>query len=1094
MAVVLEAFLRRQTASLEEFVNSDACAMLGVREDAQKLLKTMLRLYEIGIIGERNGLKYPQIDLWITDLKDAIYDVDDLIDICVIEGGKILLDDQSVPPSGSAKCSFKIFSCFKCAKYRHEIVFKIREINNRLKELEEASLSAITTDLLASASPSKGTIANFENFGLDFGYLPVGRQIEKAANELVRSMLKGSKKKVELFGIVGMAAIGKTTLAKKVYNDEIIQENYPIRIWVGAKNLSEIDLLKEIIRGAGGDPGKESATKEELVTSLGSSLTKRFLIVLDDVYKPGIWDTLLKVPLGDGVARGRVLIISRDVNVVKDMNATIHQVEKMDVDDGFELLCTEIFGYFDEDEIGLLKEAGVKIVERCEGLPIAIKAVAGMLRTKERTEVEWEKVLERDSWSSLYRLPEEIPAALYVSYEDLPAYLKQCFLYCSLYPEEYPMNRFHLIRHWIAEGLVTVPNGNMISIEDYAEECYEELIGRNMLQISPHNCHYCLIPHSFLRTLARFFITDESVFLEGDQRLIVSLLKPKRLALSNVEKNSLDDPISMKQQRCLRTILLINSPNVRLVDEMLLQTATSLRILDLSNTGIELLPPSIANLTHLRYLNLDRTKITDLSTLIGYLVNLQTLSLRDCQSLHKLPKTINLLYELRCLCLKGTPITHVPKGIINLTKLNHFDGCLLGHGTDKTEGCTLDELHSLSELRYLHMENLERVKETKPGSFPLNNKPSLRDVYLCWQPKVSIPVEEHEDKQEGEQEGEKQAVVHKEEILKQPVRGWSELSPSPSVEKLVFKHYPEQEFPTWLMTSKLGTSLPNLVYLDLFVCPSCTQIPPLGLLPQLKLLRISGADSIKTIGPEFLNTDASSSSPPPSTLPAFEKLESLSIKQMANLEEWSFGSAETTLVVFRNLRSLEIINCPKLKSLPKDLGAAATSLRSLHVESVHGLSEIRNFPHLTDELVIKDNKGLLRLSDLGSLKNLTVDDCQKLKHVNNLTALKKLSLVYPPSTETFYFEELIIFWSIEFPRWLSNLMKQHYVGPKATNNLKRFELTCSLPLLKSCMEGGKNWQVLQQIPEVRGTTCDGKSYLRYSKNRRIYETNIGSED
>ncbi|KAJ4775479.1 NBS-LRR-like resistance protein [Rhynchospora pubera] len=1091
MAIVLEAFLRRLTASFEAFVNSDACGFLGVREDAQKLLKTMLRIYELGLIGERHRLKHPQIDSWVADLKDVIYEVDDLIDIFVIEGVKILLEDHPIPSSGTAKCSFKIFSCFRCAKYRHEIVYKIREINSRLKELEEASLSVITVDLLGEASPLKGSPVNFENLGLDLVDYPVGKQIEKAANGLVKSMLKSSKKKVELFGVVGMAAIGKTTLAKKVYNDVVIRENFPIRIWVSAKNQSEKDLLKEIIRGAGGDPGGESTTKEELITSLGSSLTKKFLVVLDDVYTPGIWDTLLKVPLGDGVARGRVLIVSRDVNVVKEMNATIHEVEKLDLDDGFELLCTEIFGYFDEDEIGLLKEIGVKIVEKCEGLPIAIKAVAGMLRTKERSEAEWEKVLERDSWSSLYLLPEEIPVALYVSFEDLPAYLKQCFLYCSLYLEDHPINRFHLIRHWIAEGLVTIPNGDTISIEDYAEECYQELIGRNLLQISPHNCHYCLIPHGLLRTLARFLITDESVFLEGEQKLIVSLLKPKRLALSNVAKNSLDDPISVKQQRCLRTILLVNSPNVRLIDEALLQTATSLRILDLSNTGIQALPPSIANLTHLRYLNLDRTKITDLSTLIGYLVNLQTLSLRDCQSLHKLPKTISFLYELRCLCLKGTPITHVPKGIRNLRKLNHFDGFVLGHSSEKNEGCNLDELHSLSELRYLHMENLERVKENKSGSFPLNNKASLRDMYLCWQQQVPIPVEVEGKEAEGEQEeGKSPVLLQIEEPVKRPVRDWNELSPSPSVEKLVLKHYPEQEFPAWLMSSKLGTSLPNLVYLDLFICPSCTQIPPLGLLPQLKLLRISGADSIKTIGPEFLSTDESSSS----TLPAFENLESLSIKQMRNLEEWSFEVSETSSKIFPNLRSLEIQNCPKLKSLPKGLGTAATSLRSLRIESAHSLTEIRNFPHLTDELVIKDNKGLLRLTDLGSLKTLTVDDCQKLKHVNNLAALQKLCLVYPPSTETFYFEELIIFWSIEFPRWLSNLMKQHYVGPKATNNLKRFELTCSLPLLKSCMEGGKNWQVVQQIPEVRVTSCDGKVYIRYSKNRRIYETNVGSEE
>ncbi|KAJ3672296.1 hypothetical protein LUZ60_007017 [Juncus effusus] len=1085
MAIILDSFMRRLTASLEDFINGEACSMLNVKEDAEKLRKAMSRTYEISFVGEKNRFKNPQIETWISDVKDAIYEVDDLMDLCVIEGGRILVEDQQPPsPSpSSAKCSF--FGCFKKRppppKFQHEIVFKIRQVTNRLAEIEEAFLQIIGDDVVSGSVLFQENYVNFENFGFESGQFAVGRQIEKSAKQIVESMLKGSKKKVELYGLVGVGGIGKTNLAKKIYNHEIIQENFPIRVWVRAKNLSERNLLNEIIKGAGGDPGEETVPKEELITQLGASLSKRFLIVLDDMYKPGIWEALLKVPLGEGVVRGRVLITSRDENIAKEMKASIHCVEKLDANDGFELLCSEIFGDFNEQEVGFLREVGVKIVEKCDGLPMAIKAVGGLLRTKKREEVEWEKILERESWS-INRLPEEIPVSLYVSYEDLPSHLKQCFLYCSLYPEDYPINRFHLIRHWIAEGFVTLQNGDSVSIEDYAEECYQELIGRNLLQISPENCHFCSITHSLLRTLARFLITDESVFLDGGQRLIVSLLKPRRLALSNVDKNNLDDPISVKQQRSLRTVLLVRSPNVRLVDDVLLQTAGSLRVLDLSNTGIETLPNSIGGLIHMRYLNLDKTKIRDLPTSIGFLINLQTLSLRDCQSLNKLPKTITALYELRCLCLKGTPITHVPKGIRNLTKLNHFDGFILGHLTDTSEGCTLDELLALSELRYLHMENVERITPNNSDSFPLKNKAFLRDLYLCWEaPKpVLVPVQEEEketDEEKEQEEKENSPQLQKEESIKRNEKDWSELSPPPSVEKLVIKHYPEREFPNWLMTSKLNTSFHNLLYLDLFVCPSCIQIPPLGLLSQLKLLRISGADKLKTIGPEFLGGDATS---------AFLNLESFSIKQMANLEEWSFGpTIETASNLFPNLTSLEVQNCAKLKFLPKGLGKAQ-NLRSLRIESSHSLTEIKDFPHLTDELLIKDNKGLLRVADLKTLKTLTIDDCQKLKHVTNLASLQELSLVYPPSTETFYFEELIIFWSIEFPRWLANLIYK--------KNLKRFELSCSLPLLKSCLEGSKNWQFVQLISEVRVNTFDGKSYLRYSKNRRIYETNVGTEE
>jgi hypothetical protein len=107
--------------------------------------------------------------------------------------------------------------------------------------------------------------------------------------------------------------------------------------------------------------------------------------------------------------------------------------------------------------------------------------------------------------------------------------------------------------------------------------------------------------------------------------------------------------------------------------------------------------------------------------------------------------------------------------------------------------------------------------------------------------------------------------------------------------------------------------------------------------------------------------------------------------------------------------------------------------------------------------------------------------------VSGLESLSHLRLVFPPSTETFYFEELVIFWSIAFPRWLEVLIRKR-------NGLRRFELQCTLPLLRSCLDGGKNWHVVQQIPEVRITSTDGKKYIRYNKGRRIYETNAQSED
>jgi hypothetical protein len=333
-------------------------------------------------------------------------------------------------------------------------------------------------------------------------------------------------------------------------------------------------------------------------------------------------------------------------------------------------------------------------VDRCEGHPLAIKVIAGVLRSRGRSKAQWEMVLGSDSWSMQPAFP-EVPQALYMSYVDLPSELKECFLHCSIYPEECPIQLFDLVRHWIAEGIVNARDNKLL--EELAEEYYVELVSRNLLQPDPDKVEQCWITHDLLRTLARFLIAEESILIDGQQRLDTSLSmsKPRHLTLCNME-NSLENPISLKQQMSVRSLLLFKSPNVREID-LLLESATCLCVLDLSNTAIEALPKSIGNLVHLRYLNVDGTQVRDIPSSIGYLINLQTLSLQGCQRLHKIPWSIRALLELRCLCLEGTSLSYVPKGVAELKHLNYLSGLIIGHDNNGPEGCDLDDLKDLSE-------------------------------------------------------------------------------------------------------------------------------------------------------------------------------------------------------------------------------------------------------------------------------------------------------------------------------------------------------------------------------------------------------------
>lgn len=89
----------------------------------------------------------------------------------------------------------------------------------------------------------------------------------------------------------------------------------------------------------------------------------------------------------------------------------------------------------DEPEVDILRDIGLQIIAKCDGLPLAVKVMGGLLCKKEKTRNDWEGVLNNDIWS-VSQVPEELNYAIYLSYEDLPCFLKQCFLHFSLIPKK----------------------------------------------------------------------------------------------------------------------------------------------------------------------------------------------------------------------------------------------------------------------------------------------------------------------------------------------------------------------------------------------------------------------------------------------------------------------------------------------------------------------------------------------------------------------------------------------------------------------------------------------------------------------------------
>ena len=75
------------------------------------------------------------------------------------------------------------------------------------------------------------------------------------------------------------------------------------------------------------------------------------------------------------------------------------------------------------------------------------------MSTKDKTKASWEKVLANIEWH-LDQGPESCMEILALSYNDLPHYLKSCFLYCGIFPEDSEIDVSKLIKLWLVEGFI----------------------------------------------------------------------------------------------------------------------------------------------------------------------------------------------------------------------------------------------------------------------------------------------------------------------------------------------------------------------------------------------------------------------------------------------------------------------------------------------------------------------------------------------------------------------------------------------------------------------------------------------------------------
>ncbi|KAL6908019.1 hypothetical protein ACP4OV_002189 [Aristida adscensionis] len=535
MAAVLDALAPYVKKLIADMAEDEVRMLLGVSGEIDKLEENLDNLRAFLADTERRRLTDEGVQKWVRKLKGAMYDATDLLDLCQLEADKRRESNGGGSSNENApcKCLQPLLFCLQNPVYTHKIGSRIKELNQRLDDIRKGAqdfsfninLSSYQEQRPLTDAPQHSSYKMTSEFSES---AIVGEKIERDAKDLVEVLTTDDKynNNIKVASIVGTGGIGKTTLAQKIFKETTIQEYFKIKIWLSiTQNFNEAELLRTAISHAGGHHGGLQ-DKTQLMRTLTEALSKeRFLIVMDDVWSEKPWNDVLNVPITNASQKhpgSRVLVTTRSEHLPQQMRASLytHRVTPLDEEDAWSLLKKQLRP---DQVVGVdqLKDVGMRIVEKCGGLPLAIKVMGGLLSTRYPNQHDWEDVLNDVAWS-VAGLPKDLDHRIYLSYADLTPQLKQCFLYCVLFPKGTSIWMIKAIRMWISEGFIQPQEGSSSHndrVEEVATKYYRELITRNLIEPTPTSSMtgYECTMHDVIRSFAEFMAREESLVILGEQ-------------------------------------------------------------------------------------------------------------------------------------------------------------------------------------------------------------------------------------------------------------------------------------------------------------------------------------------------------------------------------------------------------------------------------------------------------------------------------------------------------------------------------------------------------------------------------------------------
>ncbi|KAL2326243.1 hypothetical protein Fmac_025301 [Flemingia macrophylla] len=897
----------------------------GRKLDEKLLRKLKVQLLSINAViddAEQKQFNNSYVKAWLDELRDTVLDAEDLLYEIDYEFCKWEMEAES-HTSASKVCSFDIQIESRMKEVLEELEFLLSQKDHLgLKNASGAGVESVSGSKVTQKLPSTSLVVESVIYGRD-------DDKETIFNWLTSDTVKHNQ--LLILSVVGMGGMGKTTLAQHVYNDpRLDQAKFDIKAWVCVSDEFDVFKVTKTILGAITRTTDDSSNLEMVQGRLKEKLTgRRFLLILDDVWNESRdqWKTL-QTPLNCGAQGSLVLVTTRSSKVASIMQSyKTHHLKQLQEDHSWQVFAKRAFqddNFLSKDE---LKEIGIKIVQKCKGLPLALETIGCLLHTKSSVS-EWESVLVSKIWDFSEEDSKIIPALL-LSYYHLPSHLKRCFAYSALFPKDHVFDKESLILLWMAENFLQCSQHGKRP-EEIGEQYFNDLLSRSFFQQSSGD-KKCFVMHDLHNDLAKYVCGDICFRLGVDKD--GSIQKTRHFSFVAKYKQRFDGFGSLYDAKRLRTFIptSFDSWYCKMPIHELIFNFTFLRVLSFSGCcDLQEVPDSIGNFKHLRSLDLSRTVITKLPDSTCSLYKLQILKLNYCRKLEELPLNLHKLINLRHFELVKTRVRKMPMHLETLKNLQ----VLSSFYVDKDNDFSIQQLGKLNLHGRLSIEQVQNIVNPSDALVAdLNNKSHLVKLKLRWQCDRNI-----------------ENSMKEREVLEN-------LQPSKHLLAISIWNYGGTQFPNWLFNN----SLSKIVSLNLKHCKYCIRLPPLGILPFLKDLKITGLNGVVVIDADFYGSSTSS----------FVSLKSL---YLYDLKEWKDWECVGVTGSFPCLEYLKIKRCPKF------IGHLPEQLYHLKYLKIHACEQLAAFvpnPTTLKELEIGGDD-MFALSPESSFESLYIYFCPNI--------------------------------------------------------------------------------------------------------------------